>query len=259
MNREYTTRSDESGSYAVYSKNDTTIEIPIAVHGHRIQDELDNALMTLALREFKYSQVRDDVYVNKELVRQDHSLGTSEGAAILEELEEAFPNYVAFARSELNIVGKYEGYREPYQNTSISFYDFGNYPSEALQLRFNTSYLNNNLKQWYGLKFDLVTGKVMLKVVVDNYDEPKPPLPVGEVFYAITHQQDGVSSEWIDAYVYATPRRIREFCESKGLAYPLPPTTHLECDVVWCWGFVFNKDTLEYGPVKAYARYNLNH
>ena len=257
MNRKYTIRTDESGSYAAYNKNDITIEIPIAVHGHRIQDELDNALMTLALKKFKDSQVRDDVYVNKELVRQDHSLGTSEGAVILEELEEAFPDYVNFARSELNIVGKYEGYREPYQNASISWYDFGNYPSEALQLRFNTSYLNSNLKQWYGLKFDLVTNEVMLKVVIDNYDEPKPSLPVGEVFYAITHQQDGASSEWIDAYVYATPKRIREFCTDNGLAYPLNDTTHLDCDVVWCWGFIFHKDTLEYGAVKAYARHNV--
>ena len=72
-----------------------------------------------------------------------------------------------------------------------------------------------------------------------------------------SHNQDGTESEWVDFYAYATPKLIREFCAEKGLSYPLPPTTHTDCDVVWCWGFVFNKNTLEYGPVKAYARYNI--
>ena len=257
MNREYTIRTDESGSYAAYNKNDITIEIPIAVHGHRIQDELDSALMTLALREFKYIQVRDDVYVNGTLVRQDYSINTENGAEILKELTAAFPNYIDYQNSELNIIGKYNGYREPYQNPSISWYDCsGNKVSDEVQNRFNTNYELSVLKGWYGLKFDLVTEEVLFKPVLLKYSGNTPDLPVAETFYAVTHKQDGSMSDWVDAYVYATPRRIREFCAEKGLAYPLGETTHLECDVVWCWGFVFHKETLEYGAVKAYARYN---
>ena len=256
MSREYTVRTEGAHSWACYNKNDITIEIPMAVHGDNIQNHLDHTLMTEALKNFKESQVRDDVYVNTSIVRQDYSLGTPAGATILAELEAAFPDYADFSRSNLNIIGKYDGYREPYQNASISWYDFGNYPSEALQLHFSTSYLNSTLRHWYGLKFDLVTKEVMLKVVLSTYEDPKPSLPVGDTFYAVTHSRDGTLNKWVDAYVFATPKRIREFCADNSLTYPLPPTTHTDCDVVWCWGFVFNKDTLAYGPVKAYARYN---
>lgn len=258
MSREYTTRTDESGSYAVYSKNGISIEIPLAVHGDRIQDELDHALMSIALTKFKYSQVRDDVYVNGNLVRQDYSIETPEGAAILDKLIEAFPDYIDYRNSELNIIGEYDGYREPYQNPSISWYDCGGgKPSDDLQSFFNTSYPASSLKGWYGLKFDLTTKEVLFKPVLNDYSGDTPELPVGNTFYAVIHQQDGSSSDWVDAYVYATPKRIREFCADKGLAYPLDVNTHLECDVVWCWGFVFHKDTLEYGAVKAYARHNI--
>lgn len=256
MNREYTIRVEGDDSWAVYQNNNTTIEIPISVHGANIQDELDQTLMANARLKIKTTKIRDDVYVNQELVRQDYSISTMEGAEILEELSVAFSGYADFNHSDLNIVGKYEGYREPYQNPSISWYSINREPSESLQLSFNTSYPNSNLKGWFGLKFDMVTKEVLFKPVIVEYKGDVPELPIGETFYAITHQQDGASSEWIDAYVYATPKRIREFCTDKGLEYPLSETTHLDCDVVWCWGFVFHKDTLEYGAVKAYARYN---
>ena len=255
MNREYTTRTDDTGSYVVYSKGDMTIELPTETYGDHIQDALDSVLFKAASMKFNYNRVRDDVYVNQELVRQDYSINTANGAEILKELIDAFPNYIDYQNSELNIIGKYDGYREPYQNPSISWYDCsGDKVSDEVQNRFNTSYELPVLKGWYGLKFDLVTEEVLFKPVLLKYSGNTPDLPVAETFYAVTHKQDGSMSDWVDAYVYATPRRIREFCAEKGLAYPLGATTHLECDVVWCWGFVFHKDTLEYGAVKAYAR-----
>lgn len=255
MIRDYELKTD-GFERACLTRGEFTIEVPHSGNEAEVQNYLDRELTNIALNNFKRCQVRDDVYMNQTLVRQDYTLGTPEGAEILAELKEAFPNYANYERSNLNIVGKYDGYREPYQNPSISWYDFEKLPTESLQLAFSTSYATDNLKEWYGLKFDLVTKDVLLKVVVSEYEGDTPDLPFGESFYAITHSQDGSSSEWIDAYVFATPRSIRHFCENKGLEYPLPPTTHTDCDVVWCWGFVFNKDTLEYGAVKGYARYN---
>ena len=202
-------------------------------------------------------QIRDDMYVNGEIVRRDYTLGTLEGGAVLDELKTEFPEYGPFGRSRFNLIGRFDGYRLPYTNPSISWYDYDAYPSEALQLAFGTSYQQSKLKNWYGLKFDLVTKKAQLKVVVNEYDGGIPELPVDSAFFAITHAQDGTSSDYIDAYVQASPKRIREFCADNSLSYPLPPATHTECDVVWCWGFVFNKQTMEYGAVKAYARYSL--
>lgn len=202
-------------------------------------------------------QIRDDIYVNGEIVRRDYTLGTLEGIALLKELRAEFPEYRPFGRSRLNMIGKYDGYREPYVNTSISWYDYDAYPSEALQLAFGTSYQQTTLKNWYGLKFDLVTKTVLLKVVVNEYDGWRPELPVDSAFFAITHAQDGTSSDYIDAYVQASPAVIQEFCVTKGLQYPLLPTTHDDCDEVIFWGVVFNKTTMEYGPIKGYARYGV--
>ena len=256
MNRSYELRTDDIIDWATFTKDDVYFEVPHSDDESNVQERIDRVLLNNALTKVDNSQFIDDVYSGGSVVRQDHTIGTSQGAAILAELQEAFPDYADFARDTANIVGKYDGYREPYQNASISWYDFGVMPSEQLQLSFNTSYPNSNMINWYGMKFDLVTKDVLLKVVIKDYDGAKPELPVGDCFYAITHHEDGATSDWVDTYVYATPKRIREFCADKGLAYPLPENAHKECDVVWCWGFVFNKDTLEYGAVKGYARYN---
>lgn len=200
------------------------------------------------------NQIRDDMYVNGEIVRRDYTFGTAEGKALLEELRAEFPEYGPFGRSRFNMIGRFDGYRLPYTNPSISWYDYDAYPSEALQLAFGTSYQQARLKNWYGLKFDLVTKTVQLKVVVNDYDGEKPELPEGSTFFAITHAQDGTSSDYIDAYVQAAPAVIQKFCGDKGLLYPTTPD---DCDEIIFWGFVFNKTTLEYGPVKGYARYKV--
>ena len=256
MIRQFENRVDGADTYATYTNNEVYIEVLLG-DSEETSNKIDQTLLLGAMANITANEIRDDVYVNQELVRQDFSISTIEGSAILQELEQEFPDYVNYSRSPFNLVGKYDGYREPYQNSSISWYDFGVKPSASLQLSFNTSYSDANLKNWFGLKFDLTTREVLFKAVVLNYEGSKPDLPLGDVFYAVTHSQDNtITTQWVDAYVHATPKRIREFCTAKGLDYPLPPTTHTECDVVWCWGFVFHKDTLEYGAVKAYARYN---
>ena len=262
MNREYTNKIDEMESevtFACITKDDLYIEVPKETKTEEIlQLDIDDTLLNAALFEFKKTQCRDDVYCDKKIVRQDYSTGLSEARAMAEELQAAFPDYQDWLRWDFNIIGRYTAYRDPYSNSGISFYNFGQPPSEKLLLDFGTSYSTTNLMGWYGLKFDSETKEIMLKVVFKLYEGETPDLPYNRSnFYAVTHNQDGTTSDWVDCYVYATPKRIREFCADKGLAYPLPENTHKECKVVWCWGFVFNKDTLEYGPVKAYARYNL--
>ena len=262
MDREYTTKTDDtepSKEFACITREDFYIEVPKGTNTEEtLQLDIDNALLTTALLNFKPAQCRDDVYCDKQIVRQDYSTGLSEARSMAEELQAVFPDYQNWLRWDFNIIGRYTAYREPYVNSGLSFYNFGQVPSETLLLEFGTSYPTTNLLDWYGLKFDSETKEIMLKVVFKLYDGETPELPSNHGnFYAATHSQDGTTSDWVDYYAYATPKLIREFCAEKGLSYPLPPTTHTDCDVVWCWGFVFNKNTLEYGPVKAYARYNI--
>ena len=47
---------------------------------------------------------------------------------------------------------------------------------------------------WYGLKFDLVSREIMLKVVLGAdcfLDQPLQPFPRGAKFYARIHRPDG--------------------------------------------------------------------
>jgi len=186
MSRVYTTRTDGDDSYICYSKDNRYFEIPSVTDEGEVQDKLDSVLVSAVLSNYKLQQCHDDVYVNKDVVRQDYTLETEEGALILEELKQEFPSYVNYERSKFNFVGKYDGYREPYQNSSISFYDFGVFPSESLLLNFNTSYLASNLKHWYGLKFDLVSKEVLLKAVIIDYDGSKPALPKEDRAWSVT-------------------------------------------------------------------------
>jgi len=262
INRDYKERFDEvyQTTYATLSRDDVYIEVPKgSLSEADIQLSLDDALLHTALNRAVSNQCRDDVYCDKQIVRQDYAGNCPEAKVLIEGLQAVFPDYADYDGNALGdtFVGSYTAYREPYDSAGISFYRFGEQPTEGMMLKFGTSYPNSNLLMWYGLKFNLETKAVLLKVIVRDYDGETPELPVGaNGFYSIAHNEDGTSSDWVDYYAYATPKRIRQFCEDKGLSYPLPPTIHTECDVVWCWGFVFNKVTLEYGPVKAYARYN---
>jgi len=262
LNRNYSQRVaelDPSEQYVTYQKGKYYYEIPKRVESElETQERLDSHMLETATLNFKKSQCRDDVYVDQEIVRQDYTTAQPEGVALVQILQDRFPDYVNYTRWDYNFVGSYGGYREPYENNSISFYDFGINASEELQLRFGTSYLISDLYGWYGLKFDLVTDEVMLKMVFKTYDDPRPEFPsTRNLFFARTHFTDGTSSDWVDAYIYATPKVVKNFCAENNLTYPLNDNEHLACDVIWCWGFVFHKDTQEYGAVKAYSRYNL--
>lgn len=263
INREYTTKVNEldpSEQYACLVRDGVYIEVPKGAQDEeQLQLDLDNALLQAAINNFYVGlQCRDDVYCDKQIVRKDYCTGQPEAQPLIDKLQEAFPDRENWNRHVYNVVGEYTAYREPYKNNGISFYNFGEKPSEALLLEFGTSYMMTNLLDWYGLKFDLETEEIILKVVFSEYDGDTPELPYNpKNFFAHTHYKDGTMDDWVDYYAYATPKLIRNFCEEKGLSYPLPADIHKDCDVVWCWGFVFNRKTLEYGPVKAYARYNL--
>lgn len=227
-----------------------------------IQEQINNILISSIIDPMVPKTCVDVVYVNKEVVRRDYSIRTDEGSLVIDKLETEFPNFVPdYRRAKNNAVAEYGAYREPYANSSLSFYDFQIYMPEAIQEKFNVSYTQEEMKTWYGLKFDLVTREVLLKAVLLDFEGDKPLLPKGHPiyknYYAITHAQDGTSSDWVDAYVFSTKHQMKEFCASQGLDYPLPDEIDPGCVAIWNWGFVFNTKTLEYGPVKAYARYYL--
>jgi hypothetical protein len=192
------------------------------------------------------------VYVDKEIVRFEHTIGSGEGQAKLNQIKAAFPDYVNFDRNEFNVVGSFDAYREPYSNPSISFYDYGVKPSADLLSDHGVTIAPSIMKTWYGLKFDLTTLEVLLKVVAESVDFATPELPDAYTFFATTHSSDGEVSDWVDAYVVCLPLVMREFCVRKGLRYPLPQAVEDKDSGLVVFGVVFNKATQAYGVVKAY-------
>ena len=192
------------------------------------------------------------VYVNREVVRSEYTIGIDEGRAQLDQLKAEFPDYINYDRSEFNVVGSFEPYREPYSNPSISFYDFGVKPSADLLSSFSVTIPPSIMKTWYGLKFDLTTKEVRLKVVAETVDFTTPELPEGYVFFATTHSKNGEVSDWVDAYPVCLPLAMRKFCVSKGLKYPLPQAAEDKTYGPLVYGVVFNRVTQVYGVVKAY-------
>ena len=259
LKREYKLRIEGGQEYIHYSREGLIINIPIKqnMSEEDIQDRIDETILVRYADRYSKSGFMYDVYCDKVLVRQDYPTESPNNKALIDRLmqDEFFKTFFNQESDSLGSAGEYSNYREPYSNKGISVYKC-NKPSESLQLQFGASYLDSNLKPWYGLKFDLTTKEVTLKVVFSEYDGDLPELPKGVRFFSRFHNQDGTARNEIDVFVYATPYRIWDFCNAKGLSYPLPEDEHLKSEVIELWGFVFNKDTLEYGPVKAYSAYH---
>lgn len=201
--------------------------------------------------------VRDDIYVDQKVVRQDYTENSKEGEALVSQIKAAYPDYGGLPNSRANIVGSYGSYREPYQGDGISFYNLLEKPTNALLEQYGVSQPTKNLQPWYGLKFDLSKDEVIFKCVVKSVSFAAPDLPDGSnTFYATTHTPDKAMSDWVDYYVIGVePEKIKAFCSEKGLAYPLPENlSAADLQNLIFFGFVFNKSTMEYGAVKGYIR-----
>lgn len=260
MSIDYQIRKDGDEWYATFSRKNMYCECPIEMNDSEeiIHDKIEQTLVDMILASTPAGNVQDDVYVNGNIVRTDYSICLPEGQELLTELNEAFPSLMDWERNPHNFIGAFDSYRPPYENASISWYDFGIVPSEEILEEYGASNLYTNLIGWYGLKFDMVTKTILLKVVVRDIDTPKPALPSGPKFYAVSHGVDGYVSDWVDCFVHATEEKMNEWCADNSLDYPLPVMPEDDESTIWCFGVLFNKHTLEYGKIKAYARYNIS-
>ena len=200
--------------------------------------------------------IHDQVYVNGEMVREDISVCLPEAAPILALLKANFPNSsVNFESSPSNFIGAYDSYRPPYTNESISWYEMIRPTSELLSQYGITEDMYPDIYSWYGLKHNLVTQEIMLKVVFagTSLDQTKlPNIPgMNDSFFARLHRADGTVEPYIDCYANATEEEIIDFCAKHNI-----PFTSVEDKPgqTWTYGITFNYDTKEIITVKTYRK-----
>jgi hypothetical protein len=200
--------------------------------------------------------LQDKVFVDGQIVREDASLFYPQAQGYLATLVNAFPNsFVDYGGRESNVLGAYDAYREPYQNPSISWYQFTLPPAaviERYQIADDLAAYGTKVLPWFGLKHDLVTKAILMKLVVQDVAFTKPDLPAGDRFYAVTYDEAGEMNALVDAYIITTADFMRDYCDRHGLLFPVDDAM---AEVITMWGVVFDADTLALTTVKAYYEY----
>lgn len=204
---------------------------------------------------------KDEVYMNGEIKRTDYSCDRPEALTEINRLVEAFPEYTVeqLTSEAQNVIGQYGAYRPPYNDNSISFYDFTTPSVETLAAYGCTAdTYGDDLLQWHGIKHDLTsltkTAKFVFTQSHGTYLSNTPTsLPTNRsIFYARIHNADNTVEPWVDVYLVSTINYMRGWCAENGLTFPLPDDV---TDQPWCFSVVYNDDTGEMANVKAYIRH----
>lgn len=212
--------------------------------------------------------ITDKVWMNGSLARTDYSITSTDGQRIKGILDTNFSG-TNYARDNRNLVSEFTPNREPYQNNSVSWYDMQAIP-DSLKTQYKVNY--NEYTDWYGMKFDLTTNKILLKVVIE-LDDPvaqeliekaRPNFPTQERevwnktlqlnYIALIHEPDGTVTNQVDFFLNCSDIRIKEFCDANSLTFPYDYSDKSLRDRIWTWGIVFNRTTGAPIHVKAYER-----
>ena len=203
----------------------------------------------------------DKVYMNGAVKRTDYSCDRPEALTEINRLVEAFPEYTVeqLTAEAQNVIGQYGAYRPPYNDNSISFYDFTTPSSETLAAYdCDAETYGDDLLNWHGIKHDLTnltkTAKFVFTQDHGTYlaNAPSSLPPNRSIFFARIHNADGTVEPWVDVYIISTINYMREWCEEHSLTFPLPDDV---TDQPWCFSVVYNDDTGEMINVKAYIRH----
>ena len=218
----------------------------------------------------------DEVYVNKKLVRTDYNIGLHQAQSLIEEVEKVFGKDQDWKQNRFNILGTYTAHdeaplRPPYTNVkTYSWYNVFSKPTQELLDEFKVKDVGYTYKIWHSIKYNTVSGKKQFKLVISddeytsNYQKhpdtfiPRPEVPIYSTkkdafFFAKIFNEDGTEADEYDVFFTTTKDIMKEFCDKKGIAFPIPESR--EDDFVWIYGLVYDKNTLEIKQVKGYVRY----
>ena len=273
---------------------DTDLEIINSEYPHekhiiyrkdRTDDQLkDWGRLTLATHFAQQNKIentnsmRDDVYMNGELGRSDYTIGLPEGEDIVSKLNDKWrtiSNIIDFKANPLNIISEYEPLREPYVNSSISFYCFDPMP-HYFREKFNVSNDPQYVREWWGLKFDKTTKEILCKMVYswtgfqkfrrDDFIVPDFPFWIWDkhtgravngasdtanVYVAMIHDENGNINDHYDIYFQAPQNLVKEWCDENDIPFGVLD----DINNIMQYGITINGTTGEIKYVKTYKRF----
>ncbi len=239
----------------------TTEEQHQAILREFFEDLKSKAMVSENLEPDFTRNFHDEVYMNGEVKRTDYSCDRPEALTEINRLVAAFPEYTVeqLTAEAQNVIGQYGAYRPPYNDNSISFYDFTTPSTETLAAYgCDADTYGDDLLNWHGIKYDLTnltkTAKFVFTQEHGTYLKNLPePMPFNRtVFFARIHNADGTVEPWVDVYIVSTVNYMREWCEEHSLTFPLPDSI---TEQPWCFSVIYNDDTGEMANVKAYIRH----
>lgn len=201
--------------------------------------------------------IADEVTIDGVMYRRDWPVLSPEGQALVSEVLAKFPDVVLDQNAICSIGRNEAGMRAPYVNDTISWYTYGLMPQEICdKYKVSTAQQTDdgNGRYWYGLKFDMSTGEIMLKLpsIIDI------PLPEGipysiHTFLGKIYHEGGAMDENVDIYFNAPGfLDMAYFLYKRGLKVPITAETYNANLSQYCWGLLFNKNTMELGKLKLY-------
>jgi hypothetical protein len=270
---DYTTRIDGDVVQLCYTDPDTSDywELPVdpSMSDADRQTKIDEKVEDDRAEKIYYENIepdftrnfRDEVYMNGEVKRIDYSCDRPEALTEINRLVAAFTEYTVeqITAGAQNVIGQYGAYRPPYNDNSISFYDFTTPSVETLAAYgCDADTYGDDLLGWHGIKHDLTnltkTAKFVFTQSHGTYLSNAPiSLPTNRsIFFARIHNADGTVEPWVDVYIISTINYMRDWCAEHGLTFPLPDDVTQQ---PWCFSVVYNDDTGEMANVKAYIRH----
>lgn len=202
---------------------------------------------------FKVNRFQTEkVYAGGKLRRVGKSVLVDETEDVQLALANKFPEYEKYIKKQnMNHISAADGYRSPYTDGHISLYVFETIPDEFVE-KYGID-KNVTFKPWFGFKFDMKTGEVMVKIPFDDPNDyyAKPDLPEGAKYYGKLYREDGSLHDEFDCYLHRTFPSVLQFCEERNIEMPTYDEDLL--NKINLWGFVYDKDSLQIKMVKGYV------
>lgn len=188
----------------------------------------------------------DDVYADGVLIRQDFP---KDKIALTPQEKALIPDGAVNP-----VVGRYIGYRPPYDGPGLSVHDQRVPPDDLLSSLGKTAAdFPGGLQNWYGIKKGNNPNSPKFYKFVEGYHEQYGVFDLPDLcqpyWIARVYTEDGTPSAEVDIFFVTTEYRLEAWCDANNYTFPNP--RQLDGDI-WMYGAVFDSTDGSLITLKSY-------